>query len=135
MDTLAETANADYHLSFADYGKQTSNWNSKLFWNGSIIYTYIRIQIYIDIHILYICWRFKRKTEAEAIFLNPFTVCSLCMRKFVICRFFNEETNGSYQFANKLNGLAQIWQNYICIYTCATRPNYNRKSMVSESQV
>ncbi len=47
----------------------------------------------------------KRKTEAHAIFLNPFTVCSLGKRKFVICPFVYEETNGIYPFANGLNGL------------------------------
>jgi hypothetical protein len=27
----------------------------------------------------------KQKMEAQAIYLNPFTVCSSCKRKFVIC--------------------------------------------------
>jgi hypothetical protein len=50
----------------------------------------------------------KRKTEAEAIFLNPFTLCSSCKRKFVVCPFVDEETNESYLFANGLNGLYGI---------------------------
>jgi hypothetical protein len=53
----------------------------------------------------------KRKTEAQAIFLNPFTFCSSCKQKFVICPFVNEETNRSYPFAhglNRLNGLAYL---------------------------
>jgi hypothetical protein len=29
----------------------------------------------------------KRKTETHEIFLNPFTVCSSCKRKFVVCPF------------------------------------------------
>jgi hypothetical protein len=45
--------------------------------------------------------------EAQAIFLNMFTVCSLCHESlsFVI---FDKETNGSYPFANRLNGLAHL---------------------------
>jgi hypothetical protein len=42
------------------------------------------------------------ETEAQAIFLNPFTVCSLRKRNFVNCPFVEEETNGSYPFANGL---------------------------------
>ncbi len=66
-------------------------------------YIYISINIYI-----YICCRFKRKMEAQVIFLNPFTVCSSCKRKFVVCLYVNEETNGSYPFANGLNRLAHL---------------------------
>ncbi len=51
----------------------------------------------------------KRKTEAQAIFLNPFTVCSLCKQNFVVCPFVDEETKSSYPFANGLNGLAHLW--------------------------
>ncbi len=50
----------------------------------------------------------KRKTEAYAIFFNPFTVCSLWKLKFVVCPFVDEETNGSYPFANGLNGPAHL---------------------------
>ncbi len=38
-----------------------------------------------------------------AIFLNPFTICSSCKRKFVVRLFVYEETNGSYPFENGLN--------------------------------
>jgi hypothetical protein len=41
-------------------------------------------------------------------FLNPFTVCSSCKRKFVICPFVDGETNGSYPFANRLNRLSDL---------------------------
>jgi hypothetical protein len=44
-------------------------------------------------------WNFKKikwKTEAHAIFLNSFNVCSLSKRKFVVFPFVDEETNGSY---------------------------------------
>ncbi len=50
-----------------------------------------------------------QKTEAKGIFLNPFTVCSSCKRKFVICLFVDKETNGSYPFVNGLNGFAYLW--------------------------
>jgi hypothetical protein len=33
-------------------------------------------------------------------FLNPFTMCSLCKRKFVICPFVDEVTSGSCLFTN-----------------------------------
>ncbi len=57
----------------------------------------------------------KLKTKAMAISLTVYR--SLCKRKFVVCPFLNEETNGSYPFANglhrlnelnRLNGLAQL---------------------------
>ncbi len=45
-------------------------------------------------------WRhgdIRRKMEAQAIFLNLFTVCSLYKRKFVICPFVDEnQTEGIY---------------------------------------
>jgi hypothetical protein len=37
----------------------------------------------------------KLLTETQVIFFNQFTVCSSCKRKFVICPFVDEETNGS----------------------------------------
>ncbi len=39
----------------------------------------------------------KQKTEAQAIFLDLFTVRSLCKWMFVVCPFV-EEANGSYPF-------------------------------------
>ncbi len=39
----------------------------------------------------------KRKTEAQAIFHS---LCLSCKQKFVICLFVDEETNGSYPFAD-----------------------------------
>ncbi len=44
-------------------------------------------------------WR--RKTEAQAIFLNPFIVCSFCKQKLAVCPFFDEETDGSYPFCKR----------------------------------
>ncbi len=37
-------------------------------------------------------------------YLNMFIICSSCKWKFVVCLFLDEETNGSYPFANKING-------------------------------
>jgi hypothetical protein len=48
------------------------------------------------------------KTEAQAMFLNSFAVCSLCKQKFVIRPFVEEETNGSFPFTNGLNGLMDL---------------------------
>jgi hypothetical protein len=62
MDTIAETANFDYHSSFADQGKRTS------------------------------------------VFRFPYVV----QTEIVVCPFVYEETNGSYPFANGLNGLNRL---------------------------
>ncbi len=54
----------------------------------------------------------KRKIEAQAIFLNSFTVCSSCKRKFVVCPFVdgrNKRKMSVCKRTNGLNGLAQIW--------------------------
>jgi hypothetical protein len=45
--------------------------------------------------------------KAHAIFLNPFTACSLCKWKFVVCPIV-DQTKGSYQFANGLKGLNRL---------------------------
>ncbi len=90
-------------------------------YNYISIYIYIFICIYISIsiiiHIQYIYCRFKRKTEAQVIFLYPFTVCSSCKRKFVVCPFVYEETYRSYLFANGLNGLNGLAQLYAYVYS------------------
>jgi hypothetical protein len=60
---------------------------------------------YIDAYVslnMYICCHFKPKTEAQAIFLILFTVCSLWKQKFVVCPFVYGEVNGSYPFKNGL---------------------------------
>ncbi len=66
--------------------------------------------------------RFKWKAEAQAIFLNQFTVCSLCQQKFVICPFVDDETNGLYPFANRLNELyglnGLLYIIFILLYIC-----------------
>ncbi len=51
---------------------------------------------------------FKRKMEAQAIFLHPFTISSSCIWKFVVLKFVDEKTNRSYSFANRLNELKRL---------------------------
>jgi hypothetical protein len=71
----------------------------------------------------------KWKTEAQAIFLNPFTVCSSCKRKFVVCLFVWTETNESYPLANglnvlnglsRLNGLTHLWVSPCIVFMLST---------------
>jgi hypothetical protein len=52
--------------------------------------------------------KIKRKREALAILSNLFTVGASRKRKFVVYPFVDEETNGSYLFANGLNGLNEL---------------------------
>jgi hypothetical protein len=80
MGTFAEKAIVDYRLSFGDQGKQTSVFRFHLQQtNRSLPFPFSG----------------KQKTEAHALFLDPFTVCSSCKRKFVVCPFVDERTNGS----------------------------------------
>jgi hypothetical protein len=62
----------------------------------------------------------KRKTEAHAIILKAFTVCSLCRRKFVVCPFVDEETSGSYSFANGLNKANGLNRMLLCNHCICT---------------
>jgi hypothetical protein len=58
------------------------------------IHIYIHIYTYLQIYILYIFAAVsngKRNMEAQAIFLNLFTVCSSCKWKFVVRPFVYEE--------------------------------------------
>ncbi len=48
---------------------------------------------------------FQMENGGPGSFLNPLTVCSSFNRKFVLCPFADEETNGRYPFVNGLNGL------------------------------
>ncbi len=50
----------------------------------------------------------NRKRSPGKCFFNPFTVCSWCKQKCVVSPFVDEETNGSYPFANRLNGLSGL---------------------------
>jgi hypothetical protein len=49
-------------------------------------------------------WRYgdiKQKTEAQAIFLDPLTVCSSCKQKFVVSLLVDEVTDANYPFSNR----------------------------------
>ncbi len=104
MGRLAETANVIYFSSFVDQVKQTS-----VFRQFRFVHKYIYTHTHTHTQYMYIYkmpfHRFKQKTEAMGFFLNPFTVCSYYKRKFVTCPFADKGTNGSYPFANGLNGL------------------------------
>jgi hypothetical protein len=102
MGTFAETAIVDYHLSFADQGKQTFIFGFHLQQtNINCRFPLVSFSIYIYAAILNGKW----KTKAQTIFLDPFTICSLCKRKIVVCPVVDEEKNGNYPFAYGLNGL------------------------------
>ncbi len=90
--------------------------------------------MYIYIHI-YICCHSKRKTEAQKIFLNPFTVCSSCKRKFDIYLFTDKETNRSYLFASILNGLSLSIPIPIEIPIHVPIPAYSRNVEVSKREI
>jgi hypothetical protein len=62
-------------------------------------------------------WRHQTENaNAQAIFLNPFTVCSSCKWNFIVCPFVEEETNGCYPFAKGLNGLSGLAHLYLYLY-------------------
>jgi hypothetical protein len=63
----------------------------------------------------------KWKTKAKVVSLNPFTVCSSCKRKFVVCPFLNEETDGSYPFSNGLNRLNELNRLNGLAHLCSVR--------------
>jgi hypothetical protein len=70
----------------------------------------------------------KQKTEAQAVFLNPFTVCSSSKRKFVVCPFVDEETNGSYPFGYGLNRLHAQKRTLSSYETCTVQEWKQNKS-------
>jgi hypothetical protein len=92
-----------------------NKWNSPTFSLLPTLALHIQMEM---VAYIYICCRFNsyillsqaedEKTEAQAIFLNPFTVCSLCNQKFAACPFVNKETNGSYLVASRQNRLAHF---------------------------
>jgi hypothetical protein len=100
---LLKTAIVDYRLSLVSvFRLQQTNesFHYPLVWFFIYIYIYIYIEtsayIYNVNGTIYICCCFKWKTEDQAIFLNPFFVCSWCkleiyclsvcwQRNWVIC--------------------------------------------------
>ncbi len=57
--------------------------------------TYSYLYLYLYFYLYAAVSNGKWKTEAQATFLNPLTICSSCKRKFVVCPFVDEETNFS----------------------------------------
>jgi hypothetical protein len=126
-----ETAIVDYRLSFASQGKK--------------IFRFLFLVCRKQTEIADFCWfcfppketwrhrhvdmerwrhgygdiKWKMENGSRGDFLNPFTVCSSCKRKFVVCPFVDEETSGSYPFAN---GLGYLWLSFSCDYFNPTVP-------------
>ncbi len=74
--------------------------------NVSCRFLLVLLSLYIYIYIQYAAVSNQKwKTDAQAIFLNPFMVCSLCKWKFVVCPFVDNESNGNYPFAHRLKEL------------------------------
>ncbi len=114
MGTFAETAIFDYHLLSANQGKQTTLFLLQKT-NGSgripfVLFSVCIDTVYINVLKLQHCFNIygKQKMVAKVIFCNAFTICSSSKRKFVVCLFVVKGTNGSYPFANRLNGLAHL---------------------------
>jgi hypothetical protein len=133
MGTFAETPVVDYRSSFADQGKQTSVFHFRLQRNklkfAVSIFRFSKqtkspffISSISCVCVWGVCaggwgsWACfsngKWKTEALVLLLNPFTACSSCKSKFVACLFVDEQTKGSYPFANRsypfANGLNKL---------------------------
>jgi hypothetical protein len=126
----------NYRLSFADQGKQTSvcrfrqeQTNGKCRFQffpffvcvGMCVFMYVYIYkyIYLYSHLNFYATvsNVKRKMKAQAIFLNPFTVCSSCKRKLV---FFRSLTKKQMEViclqsttVNGLDGLSVVIINLI----------------------
>jgi hypothetical protein len=117
LGMFAETAIVDFHWSFADQGKQTLIFCFCLQQTNGIchlplipffiyvcicvcpcvggVWVFVCVYIFIFIFI-FICWRFKQKTEAPSDFPQFIYCLLICKRKFVICPFVDEETNGRF---------------------------------------
>jgi hypothetical protein len=77
--------------------------------SAAYIYRYIDKDIpYIDVSIYIYASVLNGKRKPRLFSFHPFTVCSLCKQKFVVYPFVYEETNGSYPFSKRLNGLNRL---------------------------
>jgi hypothetical protein len=93
-----------------------------LYWSAAPIDGHICVNS--NHRVLFIVCRFADQGNQTSVysFCFPFTVCSICKRKLIICLFVDKETNGSFLFANRLNGinglngLAHLWQHQIHVY-------------------
>jgi hypothetical protein len=125
MSMLAETANVDYHLSFANQEKQTFRFPLVLF----SIYIYIEtsaytVSIYISLDIsnsINIYWymymlTFQTENGAEAIFLNPLPFAHRTNVSLSFVCLFTKKQKEVIRLPslNGLNGLAHLcklgWQ-------------------------
>jgi hypothetical protein len=104
---LFETAIVDYRLSFADQGKQTSVFSVSVFSKQTEVCHFrfpfaknkrklpfsvssvfrVRNSVNMEIETS----NRKRKTEAQAIFLNSLTICSSCKRKLSFVRLLTKK--------------------------------------------
>jgi hypothetical protein len=66
---------------------------------------YIKIYISINIYKYMLPFQMENKRPGDFPYSDPFTVHSSCKWKFFVCPFVYKETNGSYLFANGLDGL------------------------------
>jgi hypothetical protein len=115
MGTFAVTANVDYHLSFADQGKQTYVFRIYIFWKVAhtwiYIYIYLYLYIYIYIHIsisIYLFLHLYRYTYIQymLLFQNRKLKTEVCCWSVYLRR---NKRKLQYLFANGLNGLAYPW--------------------------
>ncbi len=65
---------------------------------------------------MYHHFKWKWKTEAQAIFLNPFTVCSSCKWMFVIYPCVYKETNRSYLLDVEFPSSLWLENKYATVY-------------------
>jgi hypothetical protein len=90
-----------------------------------IYFIHIRKHIQIHIHITLHYSRGTLKTEAQAVFLNSFTVCSSYKRKFAVSSFVDKETNRSYPFANGPNGLSYLCPSTVVLSSLRVYSTYH----------
>jgi hypothetical protein len=87
-------------------------------------YIYAAVSIYTvhiheklnNIYIYIYIYAVVSNGKDQAMFLHTLTIRSSCRQKFVACPFVDEETNESYQFANRLNRLNGL-AIYVDMYT------------------
>jgi hypothetical protein len=121
MGTFAETANFHY-ICLLPTNEKKSPFSVSIF---IYIHIYVKekrnlqktatsiclLQAVNYIFFKYAAFFRKKRMENRipVIFLNSFTICSFCKRKFVVCLFVDIVTNRIYLFAYGLNGLAPLF--------------------------
>jgi hypothetical protein len=150
MGTFAETVIVDCHLCFADQEKQTSGfcflfsyiYSIQIYvlitWLYICMYMCIHVHIYVYIytHIqIYTCCLFKRKKEAQAIFLNSFTASSSCKWKFAVCCLRKNKRKLSILQTVCFQVLNQFRTNRTNPRLLETNKNKNRKKIIFPHQI